>query len=256
MGYLDLCPLVMLSLFATSFRSRFLLTLFVSLMGGGIRPIFADLPFDPLGIAHMQNCQRQQRSRLIADEKHFEQRLVYLIGEIQAWDFSRVRREVLDPESREYRDNDDRVSRYERYRAAMIQNFRQMLAETQAGLALRCVPLRDRFCRGGDTIAYVPVLFGSVVKRIHFCPLYFESGESSQTFFHELSHYAAGSDDFAHDWWSRGSVNLDRAVGDAYHIEAFWQQEPSALMRHWVWNQMWRVKRDPKAHESLTFTGF
>lgn len=79
---------------------------------------------------------------------------------------------------------------------------------------------------------------GIAGSHIHFCPDYFKlsAAGQSKTFMHELSHYAASTDDLA---LSLLPKKPGLAPDDAYYIEKFMHGNVERITEMWIWSGIW-----------------
>jgi len=90
-------------------------------------------------------------------------------------------------------------------------------------------------------MAYVRFIFGRPRPMIYLCPAFYPLSPAgkAETLLHELSHYAASTEDYATDWWARENSDLARAAKDAYHIQLFMHEDINRVLARQIWAWWW-----------------
>jgi hypothetical protein len=197
--------------------------------------------FETSAIGAIRGCDGAQTDALKQIEADVAARLAFLVTDIPRYDLAYVRDNFVKPTNRPWNEGSPSHAKYERYLRSIAQVFEKMRGVSQSGLTLECKnSVLERNCRGGEVFAYVLFTFGQPIKRLHLCTDYFKLSPNQQraTFLHELSHYAASTDDLALDWMNGAQTDISRASQDAYHVEQFMSGDvPSTLKRQiWFWN--------------------
>ena len=181
----------------------------------------------------IQDLSKQSRDvnvKLIENQKNWN-----------LYDLNGVKREYVDPENLVWIENNPKHVTYRQYWNRVNQNNNLMAADSNQGLNFQCSTNSDKYCKSGDTQAYVMFFLGKPRKTIYLCPIFWKNTESTKAsiIYHELSHYAASTEDFAGDWWNKNNIQLLRGAMDAYHMEEFYSNTPVNVLKRVVWTWWW-----------------
>lgn len=195
--------------------------------------------------AFAKECSPQELEDITISERDIYLRLHELKKDWHLYNLIGVKRDFIDPEGRVWTNRNPSHTAYQMYWYAMKDTFDAM--ETKfSEVTYSCKTSEEKRCRGTDTIAYVLTILGRPRPVIYLCPTFFSKAsltEKSSTMFHELSHYAASTEDYALDWMDHKQPNLERATKDAYHIEAFMNGAPQGVLRNQIWAPLWPKPR-------------
>jgi hypothetical protein len=202
-------------------------------------------------LGDVQGCSASQRTVLEAVETQVRSRVELVARELPTYTLAKVKAEFIDPENRVF-DPQAAVNRdYENYISRLGAVFRSMNAEVQKGVNFSCrSDASDPQCKGGEVVAYVLMDWsGHSYPRMYACDGFFKNASSDlsdvvETMIHELSHYAADTEDYALDWWTATHIDLARAANDAYHVQQFANSAPDSVLRRQIWTWLWPRKTE------------
>lgn len=202
-----------------------------------------DLNYDPGDfqepfISEIRGCDPQEMVKVREAEKNVSLRIDQLLRDWLLVDLMGVKRQFVDVENRQWVEGGPRNQSYHTYWQEMGTNLRLMNEKADRGLNFQCQSASDRQCKEG-AIAYVMVIFGIPRQMIYLCPEFFTDGSFETTIFHELSHYAAKTQDYGLDWWNVEKSDLKRGVKDAYHVEEFARKEVQEVLKKSIWMWWW-----------------
>lgn len=186
----------------------------------------------------IQSCTSQQGIKVREAEMLLRQRLDQIEQEWPQMDLASVKRDFIDPNHRQWIPGSRWNQTYETYWQDMARVFKQMRNKIAGGLNFQCQGAQDNQCRKG-TIAYVMVIFGRPREVVYLCPAFFEDGMYTSTLFHELSHYAANTEDYVLDWSNLEKSDLKRGAKDAYHLETFMNNPIELILKRTIWLWWW-----------------
>ena len=212
-------------------------------------------PTHPLAVGSIRACDGSQTQVVRTLEGMVSDRLRVLLGEIPQFDLASVKASYIDAENRLYTEGAPVNAQYSQYIRQIHTVLSKMNAASLRGVNFQCTSDRtDRHCRGGEVMAYV--LYGAggqSYPMIYLCTNFFSSAGNTrgmaETVFHELSHYAANTEDYGLDWWTPKNLNLARGAMDAYHYGQFMNRDARQLLRTSIWSFLW-----PKKPEQQFFT--
>jgi hypothetical protein len=192
-------------------------------------------------VGQIRNCSTTQKASIQAAEEALDLRLDEIERGWGSVDLVGVRNDYVTVENRVWTPNSPLHPIYTSYWREMKAVWEKMRAEVNRGINFECRTATDSNCRGGEVIAYVKFIFNRPTRMIYLCPSFYSSSQSAKesTLFHELSHYAASTDDFALDWMNREKSDLKKAVRDAYHVEQFMNEESARVLRRVIWFWFW-----------------
>lgn len=197
--------------------------------------------------AGISSCTGAQ-TRVIEKALHnVSQKLHFLKEDWVQYSLSGVKNNFVIPEERVWIDQNPKHGIYQTYWSKMRLSFGQMLADDTLGINLQCQTAQSRYCKSGQTYAYVKFYLGKPQKLIYACPILFQNTleQVGQILFHELSHYSSSTEDYAGDWWIRDNINLSRGVEDAYHFELFFNDDIAKVLKRQIWLWWWPKQRSP-----------
>lgn len=192
-------------------------------------------------------CSVDQNLAFTKAETVVANRLNELVTMIPGFNLQYVYNNFIVPEHRTYTEGSQANADYGTYLSKLQSVFTRMQVEAQRGIEFECKDSNiEPNCQGGETIAYVLFYGPHAQKRMYLCSGFFsKSGanqsldQQSQTAFHELSHYAADTDDLAGDWRTPQFTDIVKAPDDAYHIEMFVSGDVQRLLRNQIWYWNW-----------------
>lgn len=216
-----------------------LIVLLFSLPAQATRFDTTELEFDRVGA--ISHCSSGQTGVIQQAEKSVELRLTELLRIWPQYNLQGVKRDYVDAENRQWINGNPKHTQYQTYWADVNAVWSKMQASSRAGINFQCTTERDRHCQGGGVIAYVLFLFGRPRPKIYLCPPFFKQSvdEQARTVLHELSHYAASTEDHAADWWDRSNIDLKKAAEDAHHLDEFMNSDPMGLLKRMIWFWFW-----------------
>jgi hypothetical protein len=190
-------------------------------------------------------CTPGQLTEIGRAEKEVYLKLIEINKSWNLYNLIGVKKNFIDPEGRVWINRNPTHTAYQMYWYAMKDTFEAMEKKISE-VSYSCKEASEKRCRGTDTIAYVVFILGQPRPTIHLCPTFFNKTslqEKTSTMFHELSHYAASTEDYALDWIHHKHPNLERAAKDAYHLEAFMKTEAQGVLRGQIWAPLWPKPR-------------
>lgn len=189
---------------------------------------------DPTGlrITEYKDCTKKQEAVLRAADAAVAARMPGVKKDIDRFDSPYVEANYVIPRGRKIIGVRQQAV-YVNYRRNMQVVFKQMISQSSSGIKVECECECDK-----GTVAYVNFYLGFAGSHMHFCPKYFTSSTRRQNeiFMHELSHYAASTDDRAFSWLP-SKVGL--APDDAYYIETFMYGNTERIKEHYIWSKIW-----------------
>lgn len=220
--------------------------LFVSFTSKATR---IDLNYDPGDFveplaSEMRGCSSQQAVKVKEAEKNVSLRLEQIVRDWALVDLMSVKRQFVDVENRQWIEGGPRNLSYQTYWQEMGTVMRLMKEKADRGLNFQCESASNRQCKEG-AIAYVMVIFNRPRQMIYLCPEFFTDGSYETTILHELSHYAANTQDYALDWWNVEKSDLKRGAKDAYHVEEFMRKEVPEVLKKSIWMWWWPKIKPP-----------
>ena len=190
-------------------------------------------------VANIRNCSEQQANIVRQVEARVTTRLATLLTEFPKFDVNYARDHFVIPRGHRFSENAPENRNYQNYQSAMISVFQKMQQASRAGINFECRPTYESNCQNGEVIAYVLFYGNTPVQNITLCSGFFANPGNldapTDTTFHELSHYAADTDDLALSWLNAKNFQISQAPNDAYHIEKFM----SGDIEHTLTNQIW-----------------
>jgi hypothetical protein len=196
----------------------------------------------------VRNCDSNQTQIINTLDSMVSDRLRTLLSQMPEFELASIKETFIDPENRSYTEGSPTNSQYSQYVRSVYGVLSKMSAASQRGVNFQCTNDRtDRHCQGGEVIAYV--LYGpsgQSYPMIYLCTGFFRfptnTPSMAETVFHELSHYAANTEDYALDWWMPKNLNLARGAMDAYHYGQFMNRDARQLLRTSIWSFLWPKK--------------
>ena len=197
-----------------------------------------------LSVARISSCSADQERVLREVDRQVSERLIELTQKLTTFDLQFVKKDFIDPSHRQYTDGDPVNQEYIQYHRRIQEVFGKMLSASQAGLNFQCMDSHNEpHCRNGEVIAYVLFTGNHAQPRLYACTSFFKGGSSLQTqattTLHELSHYAADTEDWALDWWNPKHPDLNRGAEDAYHYEQFMFGDIKKILKNKIWSWLW-----------------
>lgn len=205
-------------------------------------------PVHPHAVGSIRSCDASQTPLIRSLEAMVSDRLRVLLGELPQFDLASVKTSFIDVEDRLYTEGAAVNTQYAQYIRQIHSVLSKMNAASQRGVNFQCTNDRtDRHCQGGEVLAYV--LYGpggQSYPMIYLCTGFFRTPGNTrgmaETVFHELSHYAANTEDYGLDWWTPKHLNLSRGAMDAYHYGQFMNRDARQLLRTSIWSFLWPKK--------------
>lgn len=192
---------------------------------------------DPF-LAGITGCTDIQKSKVYEAEKLLRDRLEALGVEWKEVDLQGVKRDFIDPQNRVWVENSSRNLTYQVYWQKLGRVFNLMREKARSGINFQCQSAWDGQCKKG-ALAYVMQIFGRPREMIYLCPDFFKDGIATTTLFHELSHYAALTEDYSLDWSNLENSNLERGSRDAYNIERYMNGDVKTILKRDIWLWWW-----------------
>lgn len=202
--------------------------------------------FPALAQAGISGCNTLQSAAVYQAEKNVLLRLSELQREWPLVDLAGVKRDYVEANQRVWVPRNPRHADYARYHQTMSSVFTAInSALSSQKIDYQCEAASQKRCQDGQVIAYVLMLFGHSFKTVHFCPSYFQGDANDQgrTMIHEVSHAVAKTEDLALDWWNSERTDMSKAPLDAYHIEAFYNEPSTQVLKRTFWNWIWPKPR-------------
>jgi hypothetical protein len=195
--------------------------------------------FDESLVGEVRGCDATKKVAVLESDRAVSLRLLELEAAWELVDLLGVRRDYVLAENRQWVDGAPRHQSYQSYWESMKNTLRLMREASQRGVNYECRSASDSQCT--DVFAYVRFLFGRPRPMIYLCPTFFtmDAPSKSETVLHELSHYAASTEDYASDWWAKEKSDLARGAKDAYHLELFMNDTVTRVLTRQIWMWWW-----------------
>jgi len=200
--------------------------------------------FEIESVANIRGCSTQQANAIRSAELAVASRLQFVMTEFPKFNLEYVHQNFLIPTNRPFTSGSKENQNYEIYLQKMLSVFSRMQNATQSGVNFECKDSNDEpQCQNGEVMAYVLFYGAHADPNMYLCSGYFAANHGDadrvETMFHELSHYAADTDDLALSWLSPKNFQILRAPDDAYHIQNFSAGLIQDNLRRQIWFWNW-----------------
>ena len=118
---------------------------------------------------------------------------------------------------------------YNQYYVSILATISQMNSAEKAGVSVAV----ECHCKRGET-GYVNFFLSVRYGPIHLCPPFFRLSlaDRAAAYMHELSHWAADTDDLALSWFP---ADLPAAADDAHYVMKFMNGSVRSVTSKWIW---------------------
>lgn len=198
-------------------------------------------------VANIRNCSAGESEVIRSTDLLMQDRLDLVAGALPKFTLQYVHENFVVPKNRQWTEGSQNNRNYEAYQQRLMQVFSAMTNASHTGINFECKPNYEPNCQNGEVIAYVLFIGNTPLKTMFLCEGFFKDpGGSLETLIHELSHYAASTDDLASNWLNPpNDVNILMAPKDAYHIQNFSQGDVAHVLLRQIWFWNWAPKPKP-----------
>ena len=215
----------------------------------------SDSEFDtlesPMQVGSIRSCNPSQTSLIRSAEQQVTERVRDAAAQSPLRDLDYVKAHFIVPENRVFQDGDAVNARYTAYLARLTSVFAKMKSESDKGINFECKSdAAEAHCRNGEVQAYVLAsMSGRSYPVVYLCSGYFKNlndvSGAVTTMFHELSHYAADTEDYGLDWWNAKNPDILRGANDAYHYQMFATRDLDSTLKRNIWYWLWPAQPTP-----------
>ncbi len=207
--------------------------------------------FGRQSVARIRGCTPQQESTVRKTDLQMQARIDEVVAGLPKLNLQSAYEKFVLPKNRQWSAGSIQNRNYQRYHAKLLQVFQAMQRSSHSGINFECKSNSEFHCQNGEVIAYVLFVGNSPLQNLYLCSGFFrdqsdgqekDGQEKQETLLHELSHYAASTDDLAGSWQDAVNPDIVHAADDAYHIQSFSSEdlEKNILRQIWFWN--WPAK--------------